>query len=568
MISAPRRPFAAVLLVTVLLSLIPSGCGQLQVSKYYERGAITTVTPIATEVGRQVFMDGGNAFDAAVAVGFMLAVVHPQAGNLGGGGFAVLRNGADGQILTLDFRETAPQNATEDMFLDDSGEVVPDLSTIGALASGVPGSVAGLHELWSRFGSLPWEDLVTPAAWAADTGFIVDSVLASDFSIKFDRLNKFEETARLYFPDGRAPMSGERLVLKDLATTLYRIASEGPDVFYKGEIATLIDSCMRRHGGLITSEDMARYSANWREPIHIRFDSLDIYSMAPPSSGGIAVGQILKLLEPYDFSTMTSRSPEYVRLFVESARLAFADRSLHLGDPGYYPVPATLLSEKYIESRRDQIPTDRAGSSEEIHPGSPPIYESEQTTHFSICDADGNMVAITTTINNSFGSFLVVDGAGFLLNNHMDDFSIKPGYANLWGLVGGQANKIEPGKRMLSSMSPTIVLRKDKPFLITGSPGGSKIITTVAQSILNFTRFGMTLDETVRTARFHHQWLPDRIDFEQGKFSPDLLNSLRDSGYQINERTDWGDLHMIYIDESGLMQPAADYRRGGMVSGY
>ena len=554
---------AALLIVCSLFS-----CGPVAIDKLYERGALATVSPIASEVGRQVFMSGGNAFDVAVAVGFTLATVYPRAGNIGGGGFAVIREGKTGTISSLDFRETAPQAAFETMYLDDTGGVSADLSTYGARACGVPGTVAGLHEIWRNYGTLPWEELVSFAVLLADTGFIVDKHFSEGLSSYRGELEGFPETAEVFFPEGRLTKPGERFVQKDLATTLQRIADEGPSGFYTGQVAALIDSCMQRHGGMISLSDLAEYESIWREVVHFRFDSLDIYSMPPPSSGGIALGQILKLLEPYDFSQYVPDSPEYIHLFSEAARLTYADRSRHLGDPDYYHVPSGLLEDDYLASRRETIVEQRAGLSQDVFPGIFSPAESEETTHYSICDHDGNMVAITFTINDNYGSKLVVAGAGFLLNNEMDDFSIKPGQPNLYGLIGGEANKIEPGKRMLSSMSPTLVLKRDQPFLITGSPGGSKIITTVAQSILNYTRFGMPLSETVAQARFHHQWLPDRIYLEEGRFGVAVKQALIRYGHDIKERSPIGNLQMIAIDESGLMMGASDKRRGGAVSGY
>ncbi len=567
----PLRKLPVQLRLLYIVILVPAlilGCRSNKLTDYHERGAIACTSPIASEIGRQVFIRGGNAFDVAVSVGFTLAVVYPQAGNLGGGGFAVIRDGTTGRITALDFRERAPRAATEEMFLNEAGEVVAHLSTYGARASGVPGSVAGLHELWEEYGSLPWGDLLTFAARLADTGFLLDEYLAKALESHRKQLQGFPETANIFFPDGRQLEAGERLIQKDLAATLQQIASEGPNAFYHGRTAALIDSCMKRHGGLITRADLMDYTPFWREPIHFTFDSLNIYSMPPPSSGGIVLGQILKILEPYDFSSYTPESPEYIHLFCEAARMAFADRSAHLGDPEYFDVPDGLLNDQYLAARRAKIVECRAGSSVEIQAGNPIHYESDQTTHYSVCDSDGNMVAITTTINSPFGCKLVVAGAGFLLNNEMDDFSIKPGFPNVYGLVGGEANKVEPGKRMLSSMSPTLILKQGQPFLITGSPGGSKIITTVAESILNYTRFDLTLAETVAQPRFHHQWLPDMIYLEEGGFDVDVKQTLIRYGHRIRERSPFGDLQMIAIDPAGLLEGASDPRHGGAVSGY
>jgi gamma-glutamyltranspeptidase/glutathione hydrolase len=534
----------------------------------YERGALATAAPIATTVGKEVFKQGGNAFDVAVAVGFTLAVVHPQAGNVGGGGFAVVRDGVTGEVLALDFRETAPALASHDMYLDENQEPVAGPSTYGAKAAGVPGTVAGLYELWREYGSLPWEDLVSAAADLADTGFILDTYLAESLSEYKDDLSGFTETADIFFPGGRRLKAGDKLVQKDLAATLYAIATEGPEAFYAGQIAEKIEACMLSHGGLIRRSDLAEYSAIWRAPIRFDFDSLEVYSMCPPSSGGIALGQILMLLEPYDCSAYASRPAEFIHLFAEASRLAFADRSKHLGDPEFYEIPEGLLSRQYLQGRRNTIKADHTADSELIGPGNPPMFECDQTTHFSVCDDRGNMAAITTTLNTSYGSKLVVSGAGFLLNNEMDDFSIKPGYPNTYGLVGAEANKIEPGKRMLSSMSPTLVFKDGKPLLILGSPGGSRIITTVAQAIINFSRFGLSVDEIAAYPRYHHQWLPDRLYLERGGFDESTRQTLESYGHTIQECSPFGDIQMVYIDPLGLMVPVSDLRNRGMAAGY
>jgi gamma-glutamyltranspeptidase/glutathione hydrolase len=547
--------------------LIGSSCDSLKVTKLYERGIVVTVSPDAGKVGRDVLYRGGNAMDAAVAVGFALAVTYPQAGNIGGGGFAVVRSGADGQIRTLDFRETAPAAATEGMYLDADGNALDSLSTRGALAAGVPGSVAGLYALWEEYGSLPWSELVTTAARLADTGFVVDAFLSRTIDAYRQEVSEFEGTRQQFLPHGRVPEVGEKLVQADLARTLYMIAAEGPTAFYSGEIADSIVACMNSYGGIITNDDLESYQVVWREPLHFVFDSLDVYCMPPPSSGGIVLGQILGLLEPYDFSRYSPESPEYIHLFCEAGRLAFADRSEHLGDPAFYDIPNGLLDRQYLDGRREKISLDHAGNSAEIQPGQPVGHEPGETTHFSICDREGNMVAFSTTLNTNFGSGLVVSGAGFLLNSEMDDFAVKPGHPNNWDLVGAEANKIEPGKRMLSSMTPTLVLQNGQPYLILGSPGGSKIITTVAQAIISLTRFDRSLEETVTQPRFHHQWLPDQIYLEEGAYGVGTIQRLIQYGHQIKERTPFGDLEIVHIGDYGLMSGASDPRRGGVVAG-
>jgi gamma-glutamyltranspeptidase/glutathione hydrolase len=555
-------------MVTAGLAVLPTGCDSLQITRRYENGALATGAPLATTLGREIFAQGGNAFDVAVTVGFVLAVVHPEAGNIGGGGFAVIREGETGVIRTLDFREKASMAATESMYLNDSGEVIKGLSTGGAKAAGVPGTVAGLYELWKSHGSLPWADLVRVAADLADSGFAVDQYLVESLAEYQEQLTGFEETSEIFFPDGRTLQPGDRLVQKDLAGTLYHIATHDRSGFYDGVVAEKIVACMQKYGGLISRFDLAAYTPVWRKPIRFSFDSLEICTMSPPSSGGIVMGQILLLLKPYDLSRYTPMSAGYIHLFVEASRLAFADRSVHLGDPEYHNIPSELLSESYLAERRAAIDASHASTSEQVGPGNPSLRESDQTTHFSVCDSDGNMVAISYTLNTNYGCKLMVGGAGFLLNNQMDDFSIKPGYPNTWGLVGAEANKIEPGKRMLSSMAPTILLRDGQPFLILGSPGGSKIITTVAQAIINLTRFGLNPQETVAHPRFHHQWLPDQIYVEEHEFDRRVRQELAGFGHKVKERSHYGDLQLIHIDRSGLMTAASDHRRDGLSAGY
>ena len=562
-----RKP-AGILLLCGLLLILAASCSNITVATFFERGLVVSEAPIASDIGLEVFRQGGNAVDAAVAVGFGLAVVYPSAGNIGGGGFAVVRDGASGVVRSLDFRETAPAAATETMYLDPAGEVMAGLSTVGARASGVPGTVAGLYALWEEYGSLPWEDLVRIAADLADSGFVVDHQLAAVFAEYAGELREFPSTAAVFAPTGNPPAEGDRLVQNDLAKTLYTIAAEGPSGFYEGDVALAIDTLMKAAGGMITPEDLAAYQPVWRDPISFTFDSLQIFTMAPPSSGGIVLGQILKLLEPVDFSTLTPGSPKYIHLFTEAARLAYADRAEHLGDPDFYDVPGSLLDDSYISLRRALLPQETAGSSEQLQAGSPMVPESEHTTHFAACDESGTMVAITYTLNSDFGNKLVVDGAGFLLNNEMDDFSIKPGHANLYGLVGNEANKIEPGKRMLSSMTPTLVLLNEKPFMILGSRGGSKIITQVAEGILNYSRFGLSLQDAVDFPRYHHQWLPDILYLEDSGFDVATIQRLIRYGYTVEERSHYGGMHMIAIDRMGFMNGAIDKRTGGKASGY
>lgn len=552
----------------VVLSFTLWGCDSFKVTKYYSGGAVASSAPIATELGVRILKKGGNAFDAAVAVGFALAVVHPEAGNIGGGGFALIRDAKTDSIHSLDFREKAPAKAHETMYQDSTGEIITELSTVGRLASGVPGTVAGLYELWEKYGSLTWSDLVRHSAKLADTGFIVDDFLAERFTDYADDLTRFESTREWLMASGHIPRAGDRFRQEELGHTLLAIAVDGPEAFYEGEVAAKIIDCMEAGGGLITRQDLAEYKPIWRDPIMVSFNSMQVYGVAPPSSGGLLVGQILKLIEPYDLSAMTASSPQFAHLFAECSRRAFADRAAHLGDPDFWKVPDYLLDEDYLNGRRGSIVLETASTSETITAGYPFPKESDQTTHFSIADKEGNVVAITYTLNSRFGSKLVVNDAGFLLNNQMDDFSIKPGHPNSYGLVGAEANKIEPGKRMLSSMSPTIVMRRGQPYLVLGSLGGSKIITAVAQTILNITRFGMNPADAIASGRVHHQWLPDQIRLEQGAFDVAFKQTLIRYGHFIEERPPHGDIELIMIDHSGIMAPASDPRQRGFSSGY
>ncbi|HEX2897339.1 MAG TPA: gamma-glutamyltransferase [candidate division Zixibacteria bacterium] len=562
---------ASVQLVIVLalsLFVLLLACSNQNKEEFFENGALATAAPIATDIGVEVFKRGGNAFDVAVAVGFALAVVHPEAGNIGGGGFAVIRDGKTGEIKALDFREKAPLAAHEKMYLDSSGNVIEGLSTLGALSCGVPGTVAGLYEIWKTYGTMEWKDLIGISAVLADSGFVLDEYQSYHFKEYKEELDTFEETSALFFPSGMSLEPGERIYFKDLSRVLSQIAAKGPTAFYQGEIADSIVATMKRRGGIISKDDLTAYTAVWREPIHFKFDSLDIYSMPPPSSGGLVIGEILKILEPFDFSKFGPDSIKYIHLFCEAARLAYADRSRHLGDPDYHQVPGFLLDDAYLTTRRTLIDPNHANSSKDIQPGSFQIPESKQTTHFSVADKSGNIVALTYTLNSSYGSKLVVRGCGFLLNNEMDDFAIAPGHANLYGLVGGDANKVEPGKRMLSSMSPTIVLKNGTPFLTLGSPGGSEIITSVAQVILNCTRFEMSLQESINYPRFHHQWLPDKVEIEQNSFNINFKQGLIRLGHNIEEFKPSSEIHAIYFNQAGLMSGGADPRGRGTVGGF
>lgn len=538
-------------------------------------GMVATTDRVASEIGAEILRRGGNAIDAAVAVHFALAVVNPEAGNIGGGGFLVARM-ADGTSAALDFRETAPLAATRDMFLDERGELT-DRSLVGHLAAGVPGSVAGMWEAYRRFGSLPWAELVQPAIHLAE-GIVVHERLARSLQAYEERLRRYPATAAAFLPGGRAPRVGDRLEQRDLAETLRRIAREGRDGFYCGRTAELIEAEMRRGGGLITREDLARYEARWREPIVFSYRDHTVVSMPPASSGGATLGALLKILEGYDLRALGWHSPEHIHLWTEAVRRAYADRNEYLADPDFVPQPLpAMISAEYAAARRATIDPRRATPSAEVGPGLGPAAvgagrgagEGEHTTHYSIVDRQGNAVAVTTTINSLYGNLVTVEGAGFLLNNEMDDFAAKPGTPNQFGLVQGEANAIEPGKRMLSAMTPTLVLdAQGRVRLVTGTPGGSTIITSVAQIVSNVVDFGMDLPTAMAAPRLHHQHLPDVLRYENGGLLPQTVERLRALGHTVEERPGYqGDVQSILVLPNGLLVGVSDPRRGGAAVG-
>ena len=505
------------------------------------RGVVAAPESVASEVGAAILRAGGNAVDAAVAVHFALAVTYPRAGNLGGGGFMLVHT--DSGDFAVDYRETAPAAATRDLYLDAAGEVVERLSLDTHRAAGVPGSVAGMWLAHARFGSLPWPRLLAPAIGIAEQGWRIDARTAASFAA--EKRNDFRE----YFHGA----TGERLVQRELAATLRRIAAAGPDGFYGGETARLIVAEMRRGGGLVTLEDLARYRPVVRVPLAGSYRGLRVVSMPPPSSGGVALLQLLNLLERYEPARLGHGSAAHVHLVAELEKRVFADRTEYLGDPDFVAVPVeSLVSKSYAATRAAGISPDRRTPPAEIHAGTV-TRESEQTTHFSIVDRHGNAVANTTTLNDSYGSGIVVRGAGFLLNNEMDDFSAKPGAPNLYGVTGGEANAIAAGKRMLSSMTPAFVYRDGRLWLVLGTPGGPTIFTTVFQVIVNRVDFGMTLAAAVAAPRFHHQWPPraadaDPLDFERGH-EPDAATrgTLEALGYVLRLREPIGDVQAIEI---------------------
>ena len=511
---------------------------------------------LANEIGQKVLEEGGNAIDAAVAVGYALAVVHPAAGNIGGGGFAVIHL-ANGENITLDFREKAPLKATRDMYLDESKEVIQDSSVIGYLAAGVPGTVAGMSEMLDKYGTKKLSDLIKPAIQLAQNGFkITDRQAETMLEVK-DEFAKFASSKKYFLKnDGSTDK-----IQKDLANTLKLIQKEGPKAFYEGAIADLIVKDMEKNGGIITKEDLKNYKPVWRKPVVGNYRGYDIISMAPPSSGGIHIIEILNIMENANIGDMGFGSINTISLMTEAMRQAYADRSEYLGDPDFIKVPVEKLIDKdYAKSIFKKINLNRATPSKNVKPGLG--KESNNTTHYSVADKWGNAVSVTYTINASYGSAAAVDGAGFLLNNEMDDFSIKPGVPNIYGLVGGDANAIEPNKRPLSSMSPTIILKDGKLFMVVGSPGGARIITTVLQVISNVIDHKMNISEAVSAPRFHMQWLPDEIRIEKFGMTKDTIKALENKGYKIVELPDMGDVNAILIDNGifyGTMDPRKEF---------
>jgi len=536
-----------------------------------KKGMVVSASRIASEVGVQILKKGGNAVDAAVATAFALAVTYPQAGNIGGGGFMLIRLADSGKVIFIDYRERAPYKASRDMYLDEKGQVILKASTKGYLASGVPGTVAGLALALKRYGTMSLPEVMAPAIRLAEEGFVVDRFLARSFARRAKDFSQFESTAKVFLKkDGTTYSEGEVFRQPDLARTLRLIAEKGPDAFYRGEIADLIVREMKRGGGLITKKDLAEYRAVVREPVVGNYRGYTVYSAPPPSSGGICLLELLNILEGYDLKGMGFGSSATISLMAEAEKLVYADRAEFLGDPDFVKMPVSgLISKKYASFLRKKISLARAMPSTKVSHGNPWMFEDEETTHFSVVDERGNAVSNTYTLNGSFGSMVVVDGAGFLLNNEMDDFSIKPGYPNIYGLVGGEANAIAPGKRMLSSMTPTIITKGGKLFMVIGSPGGSTIITTVLQVILNVIDHGMNIQQAIDAPRVHHQWLPDVLFVEPFAIPKDVKNALLKRGYKIKLRSSIGDAQGILIDQrTGEITGGSDPRGDGAAVGY
>jgi len=562
-------------LVVILSVFIINQINIIGASKPFQskNGMVVSASKIASDVGVEILKAGGNAVDAAVAVGFALAVTYPYAGNIGGGGFMVMHF-QDGTNTTIDFRERAPFTSYRDMYLDKDGNVIENMSLEGAASVGVPGSVAGLICALEKYGTMKLAKVIQPAIDLAENGWALESQDAESFYKFLEVFSKYPSSLKIFTNNGVPYKEGDLFKQPELAWTLNQIRDKGRNGFYKGKVSDLFIKQMMDMGGFITHADLDKYKPVEREPVKGRYREYEIISMAPPSSGGIALIQLLNILENFYIENDEWGSSRYMHRIVEAMKYVFADRTYHLGDADFYPVPIDgLISKEYAKTIFDKIKDD-AVPSREIYEGDTLTYiESTETTHYSVYDSSGNAVSVTTTLNSAFGSKVVVEGAGFLLNNEMNDFSEKPGVPNQFGLLGTDANAIEPGKRMLSSMTPTIVLKDDKPFMILGSPGGSMIITTVLQVLMNCIDFNMNIEEAVDMPRIHHQWMPDKIYFEKFAINKDAMENLVKMGYDFSDINDRiktiGLVHGIMIDQNNhIIYGASDSRGNGSAEGF
>ena len=533
-----------------------------------KRGMVASEQALASEVGVDILKAGGNAIDAAVAVGFALAVVLPNAGNIGGGGFMMVHDARSGEYVALDFRETAPAAATKTVFQDKKGNVIDGKSLYTHAAVGVPGTVAGLTHAQKKWGRLPLARVMAPAITLAEKGFTITAPLAAKLRTERETLGKWPSSRAIFWRNGAPLKTGDKLVQRDLAASLKLIAAEGPDAFYKGPIARKIVADSQRHHGLITAADLAGYKAVERTPIRGSYRQFEVVTMPPPSSGGVHLVQMLNIMDGWPIGTWGQNSAQTVHHMAEAMKLAYADRAEYLGDPDFVQVPVTgLTSRKYAALLRGQIDPAQAKPAKDIKPGKPQPYESDQTTHYSVMDAKGNAVAVTYTLNTNFGTGIVAPGTGILLNNEMDDFSVKPGVPNAYGLVGGEANAVGPRKRPLSSMTPTFVLRKGKPWLVTGTPGGARIITTVLETVSNAVDHGMNPAEAAAAPRFHHQWTPDELRVERG-FPVDTIELLKQRGHNVVEKAAMGRSQTIQAEQGELWGYSDPRNPDGLTVGY
>ena len=532
-------------------------------------GMVASQEAIATKIGLDILKQGGNAIDAAVAVGYALAVTLPRAGNLGGGGFMLVYLADKKQVVAIDYREKAPAQASRDMYLDENGEVVPNLSTFHGLAIGTPGTVMGLEHARKTFGTMSREQLIAPSIKLAKEGIVVTADLSNSLNALKERLSKWPNTREIFYKqDGSNYQPGDILKQKDLAKTLSIISKEGEKGFYQGEIAKAIATSIQEANGVVSEKDLENYNVVEREAIQGTYRGYEVFSMPPPSSGGVHIVQILNMLENYDLAAMGHNSAQHIHTMVESMRRAYADRSLHLGDSDFVSVPVkTLTSKKYAKQLVATIDPNKATSSKDIQPDADLPYESDQTTHFSVVDKWGNAATNTYTLNYSYGSGIVAKGTGVLLNNEMDDFSSKPGHANGYGLIGGEANSIAPGKRPLSSMSPTVILKDNALFMVTGTPGGSRIITTTLQVISNVIDYDMNIAEATSAPRIHHQWLPDYIRIESG-LSADTIKLLEEKGHQLKVQSTMGSTQTIMKSDVGLYGASDPRTPSSLSAGY